>query len=91
MTHFGDTNRIEKYREYLEYYFDSYIFTDGASLGYDWNEPEYYIMAQVNEQLENLELAQEQYDKAYALATYSQAKWKHFEAKHGNRWGYLHM
>ena len=85
--HFGDTNRIEKYREYLEYYFDSYIFTDGASLGYDWNEPEYYIMAQVNEQLENLELAQEQYDKAYALATYSQAKWKHFEAKHGNRWG----
>ena len=85
--HFGDTNRIEKYREYLEYYFDSYIFTDGASLGYDWNEPEYYIMAQVNEQLGNLELAQEQYDKAYALATYSQAKWKFFEAKHGNRWG----
>ena len=85
--HFGDTNRIEKYREYLEYYFDSYIFTDGASLGYDWNEPEYYIMAQVNEQLGNLELAQEQYDKAYALATYLQAKWKFFEAKHGNRWG----
>lgn len=85
--HFGDTNRIEKYREYLEYYFDSYIFTDGASLGYDWNEPEYYTMAQVNEQLGNMELAQEQYDKAYALAIYSQANWKHFEAKHGNLWG----
>lgn len=85
--HFGDTNRMEKYREYLEYYFDSYIFTDGAELGYDWNEPEYYTMAQVNEQLGNLEVAQEQYDKAYALATYSQAKWKYFEAKHGNRWG----
>lgn len=85
--HFGDTNRIEKYREYLEYYFDSYIFTDGASLGYDWNEPEYYTIAQVNEQLGNMELAQEQYDKAYALAIYSQANWKHFEAKHGNLWG----
>lgn len=85
--HFGDTNRMEKYREYLEYYFDSYIFTDGAELGYVWNEPEYYTMAQVNEQLGNMELAQEQYDKAYALATYSQAKWKLFEAKHGNRWG----
>ena len=79
--HFGDTNRMEKYREYLEYYFDSYIFTDGAELGYVWNEPEYYTMAQVNEQLGNMELAQEQYDKAYALATYSQAKWKLFEAK----------
>ncbi len=85
--HFGDINRMEKYREYLEYYFDSYIFTDGAELGYDWNEPEYYTLAQVNEQIGNLELAQEQYDKAYALATYSQAKWKHFETKHGNRWG----
>lgn len=85
--HFGDTNRMEKYREYLEYYFDSYIFTDWAELGYVWNEPEYYIMAQVNEQLGNLELAQEQYDKAYALAIYSQANWKHFEAKHGNLWG----
>jgi len=43
-------------------------------------------MAQINESLGKLDLAKEQYDKAYALVSFAQDKWRYFEGKHGNIW-----
>ena len=43
-------------------------------------------MAQINESLGKLDLAKEQYDKAYALVSYAKEKWRYFEGKHGNIW-----
>lgn len=58
----------------------------GTALGYPWNASDYSIMAQINESLGKLDLAKEQYDKAYALVSFAQDKWRYFEGKHGNIW-----
>ena len=86
--HFGDTRRAEMYKRNLQTLIDEeYRFGwAGTALGYPWNASDYSIMAQINESLGKLELAKEQYDKAYALVSFAQDKWRYFEGKHGNIW-----
>lgn len=86
--HFGDTRRAELYKRYLQTLIDEeYRFGwAGTALGYPWNASDYSIMAQINESLGKLDLAKEQYDKAYALVSFVQDKWRYFEGKHGNIW-----
>ena len=86
--HFGDTRRAEMYKQKLHTLIDEdYQFGwAGTELGYPWNASDYSIMAQINEILGKLDLAKEQYDKAYALVSYAQEKWRYFEGKHGNIW-----
>ena len=86
--HFGDTHRAELYKRNLQTLIDKkYRFGwAGTALGYPWNASDYSIMAQINESLGKLDLAKEQYDKAYALVSFSQDKWRYFEGKHGNIW-----
>ena len=86
--HFGDTRRAEMYKRNLQTLIDEeYKFGwAGAALGYPWNASDYSIMAQINEILGKLDLAKEQYDKAYALVSFAQDKWRYFEGKHGNIW-----
>ena len=86
--HFGDTHRAEMYKRNLQTLIDEeYRFGwAGTALGYPWNASDYSIMAQINESLGKLELAKEQYDKAYALVSFAQDKWRYFEGKHGNIW-----
>ena len=86
--HFGDTRRAEMYKRNLQILIDEeYKFGwAGTALGYPWNASDYSIMAQINESLGKLDLAKEQYDKAYALVSFAQDKWRYFEGKHGNIW-----
>ena len=86
--HFGDTRRAEMYKRNLQTLIDeAYQFGwAGTALGYPWNASDYCIMAQINESLGKLDLAKEQYDKAYALVSFAQEKWHYFEGKHGNIW-----
>ena len=86
--HFGDTRRAEMYKRNLQTLIDeAYQFSwAGTALGYPWNASDYCIMAQINESLGKLDLAKEQYDKAYALVSFVQDKWRYFEGKHGNIW-----
>ena len=86
--HFGDTRRAEMYKRNLQTLIDeAYQFGwSGTALGYPWNASDYCIMAQINESLGKLDLAKEQYDKAYALVSFAQEKWRYFEGKHGNIW-----
>ena len=86
--HFGDTRRAELYKRNLQTLIDEeYKFGwAGTALGYPWNASDYSIMAQINESLGKLDLAKEQYDKAYALVSFAQDKWRYFEGKHGNIW-----
>ena len=86
--HFGDTHRAEMYKRNLQTLIDEeYRFGwAGTALGYPWNTSDYSIMAQINESLGKLDLAKEQYDKAYALVSFAQDKWRYFEGKHGNIW-----
>ena len=86
--HFGDTRRAEMYKRNLQILIDeAYQFGwAGTALGYPWNASDYCIMAQINESLGKLDLAKEQYDKAYALVSFAQEKWRYFEGKHGNIW-----
>ena len=86
--HFGDTRRAEMYKRNLQTLIDeAYQFGwAGTALGYPWNASDYCIMAQINESLGKLDLAKEQYDKAYALVRFAQDKWRYFEGKHGNIW-----
>lgn len=86
--HFGDTRRAEMYKRNLQTLIDeTYQFGwAGTALGYPWNASDYCIMAQINESLGKLDLAKEQYDKAYALVSFAQDKWRYFEGKHGNIW-----
>ena len=86
--HFGDTRRAEMYKRNLQTLIDEeYKFGwAGTALGYPWNASDYCIMAQINESLGKLDLAKEQYDKAYALVSFAQDKWRYFEGKHGNIW-----
>ena len=86
--HFGDTRRAEMYKRNLQILIDEeYKFGwAGTALGYPWNASDYSIMAQINESLGKLDLAKEQYDKAYALVSFAQEKWRYFEGKHGNIW-----
>lgn len=86
--HFGDTRRAELYKRNLQTLIDEeYRFGwAGTALGYPWNASDYSIMAQINESLDKLDLAKEQYDKAYALVSFAQDKWRYFEGKHGNIW-----
>ena len=86
--HFGDTRRAELYKRNLQTLIDEeYRFGwAGTALGYPWNASDYSIMAQINESLGKLDLAKEQYDKAYALVSFAQDKWRYFEGKHGNIW-----
>ena len=86
--HFGDTRRAELYKRNLQTLIDEeYQFGwAGTALGYPWNASDYSIMAQINESLGKLDLAKEQYDKAYALVSFTQDKWRYFEGKHGNIW-----
>ena len=86
--HFGDTRRAEMYKQNLQTLIDeAYQFGwAGTALGYPWNASDYSIMAQINESLGKLDLAKEQYDKAYALVSFAQDKWRYFEGKHGNIW-----
>ena len=86
--HFGDTRRAEMYKRNLQTLIDEeYQFGwAGTALGYPWNASDYSIMAQINESLGKLDLAKEQYDKAYALVSFTQDKWRYFEGKHGNIW-----
>lgn len=89
--HFGDTRRAEMYKRNLQTLIDeTYRFGwAGTALGYPWNASDYSIMAQINESLGKLDLAKEQYDKAYALVSFAQDKWRYFEGKHGNIWDLL--
>ena len=86
--HFGDTRRAEMYKRNLQtLIYEEYRFGwAGTALGYPWNASDYSIMAQINESLGKLDLAKEQYDKAYALVSFAQDKWRYFEGKHGNIW-----
>ena len=86
--HFGDTRRAELYKRNLQTLIDEeYRFGwAGTALGYPWNASDYSIMAQIKESLGKLDLAKEQYDKAYALVSFVQDKWRYFEGKHGNIW-----
>ena len=86
--HFGDTRRAEMYKWNLQTLIDeAYQFGwAGTALGYPWNASDYCIMAQINESLGKLDLAKEQYDKAYALVSFAQDKWRYFEGKYGNIW-----
>ena len=86
--HFGDTRRAEMYKRNLQTLIDEeYRFGwAGTALGYPWNASDYSIMAQINESLGKLDLAKEQYDKAYALVSFAQDKWRYFEGRHGNIW-----
>ena len=86
--HFGDTHRAEMYKRNLQTLIDEeYRFGwAGTALGYPWNASDYSIMDQINESLGKLDLAKEQYDKAYALVSFAQDKWRYFEGKHGNIW-----
>lgn len=86
--HFGDTRRAEMYKRNLQTLIDEeYKFGwAGTALGYPWNASDYSIMAQINESLGKLDLAKEQYDKAYALVSFAQDKWRYFEGKYGNIW-----
>lgn len=86
--YFGDTRRAEMYKRNLQTLIDEeYKFGwAGTALGYPWNASDYCIMAQINESLGKLDLAKEQYDKAYALVSFAQDKWRYFEGKHGNIW-----
>ena len=84
--HFGDTRRAEMYKRNLQTLIDEeYRFGwAGTALGYPWNASDYCIMAQINESLGKLDLAKEQYDKAYALVSFVQDTWRYFEGSHGN-------
>ena len=86
--HFGDIRRAEMYKRNLQNLIDEeYKFGwAGTALGYSWNASDYSIMAQINESLGKLDLAKEQYDKAYALVSFAQDKWRYFEGRHGNIW-----
>ena len=86
--HFSDIRRAEMYKRNLQILIDQdYQFPwAGAEFGYPWNASDYRTMAQINESLGKLDLAKEQYDKAYALVSYSQEQWRYFEGKHGNIW-----
>lgn len=86
--HFGDIRRAELYKRNLQILIDQdYQFPwAGTEFGYPWNASDYRIMAQINESLGKLDLAKEQYDKAYALVSFAQDKWRYFEGKHGNIW-----
>lgn len=86
--YFGDTRRAEMYKRNLQTLIDEeYRFGwAGTALGYPWNASDYSIMAQINESFGKLDLAKEQYDKAYALVSFAQDKWRYFEGRHGNIW-----
>ena len=66
-----DFHTAELYKRNLQTLIDEeYKFGwAGTVLGYPWNASDYSIMAQINESLGKLDLAKEQYDKAYALVS----------------------
>jgi len=85
--HFGDIQRAEKYKKE----FDMAIPNkkepmEDAPSGYKWTFFDYYLIAQVNESLGNIEIAKEYYHKALSLATFGEARWEQYEEQHGGIW-----
>ena len=85
--HFGDIQRAEKYKKE----FDMAIPNkkepmEDAPSGYRWPFFDYYLIAQVNESLGNIEIAKEHYHKALSLATFGEARWEQYEEQHGGIW-----
>ena len=85
--HFGDIQRAEKYKKE----FDMAISNkkepmEDAPSGYRWPFFDYYLIAQVNESLGNIEIAKEHYHKALSLATFGEARWEQYEEQHGGIW-----
>lgn len=84
---FGDTGRAERYkREIAAAITEVGCEIDDAPSDYKWPLFEYYIMAQINETLGHLDLAKEEYHKAYNLAMFSKACWQHYEEDNGGIW-----
>ena len=84
---FGDTGRAERYkREIAAAITEVGCEIDDAPSDYKWPLFEYYIMAQINETLGHLDLAKEEYHKAYNLAMFSKASWQHYEEDNGGIW-----
>lgn len=84
---FGDTKRAEQYKRELTEAISEYVNRmNDAPSDYKWPLFEYYIMAQINETLGHLDLAKEEYHKAYNLAMFSKACWQQYEADNGRIW-----
>lgn len=85
--HFGDIQRAEKYKKE----FDMAIPNkkepmEDAPSGYRWPFFDYYLIAQVNESLGNIEIAKEHYHKALSMASFGEARWEQYEEQHGGIW-----
>ena len=53
---------------------------------YGWSTFAFYMMGQIDEALGNLDLAQDNYDKAYVTQAYTQASWAYYESKYNSLW-----
>lgn len=84
---FGDTQRAERYKQEIAAAITEVACEiDDAPSDYKWPLFEYYIMAQINETLGHLDIAKEEYHKAYNLAMFSKACWQQYEADNGGIW-----
>ena len=59
---------------------------EDAPSGYGWPFFDYYLIAQINESLGNIEIAKEHYHKALSMATFGEARWEQYEEQHGGIW-----
>ena len=85
--HFGDIQRAKRYKQELDKALENTVsFLDDIDSDYKWTLFEYCMMAQINEELGNLDVAKELYHKAYLRASFDAAVWEQFENLHGDIW-----
>ena len=84
--HMGDREQVELIKQNLAITFDEPIHRRNYSSAYQWSPLAFYTMAQIDEALGHLDLAQDNYDKAYVTHAYTQARWAYYESKCASLW-----
>ena len=84
--HMGDREQAELIKQNLAITFDEPIHRRNYSSAYQWSPLAFYTMAQIDEALGNLDLAKDNYDKAYVTHAYTQACWAYYKSKCASLW-----
>jgi len=84
--HMGEREAAERIKQDLAITFDEPLHRRNYSSDYQWSPLAFYTMAQIDEALGNLDLAKDNYDKAYVTHAYTQARWAYYESIYSNLW-----
>ena len=84
--HMGDREQAELIKQDLAITFDEPLHRRNYSSAYQWSPLAFYTMAQIDEALGHLDLAQDNYDKAYVTHAYTQARWAYYKSKCASLW-----